>query len=269
MPVPEMTWVLEPHVFTGGDPIRPAASAAGHRVIDWSDDWWSDSVRPQLTGAVLFHGSLGNADRIPRELPWRPGAYCRTESFYCSAWYPAAAEWLLQERWEIHPASGFVADVDAILDRLGAAASVFVRPDSPLKPFSGRVVRRGQITLATLDHGFYYDDTEIPVVVAPVRQVVREWRYVVVDREVVAGSGYAAEGRAATPDDPRGLAWQFAAHVARRMAVPDPVYILDVCEADTGLRLLEPNPFSGADLYACNGSEIVRRVSEVATAAGS
>jgi hypothetical protein len=30
-----------------------------------------------------------------------------------------------------------------------------VRPDSPLKPFSGRVLRSDQISLATLDRGFY------------------------------------------------------------------------------------------------------------------
>jgi hypothetical protein len=265
MPGPSVTWVLERDVFASGDPIRPAASAAGHRVIDWSDEWWFDSVRPRLTGAILFHGSLGNADRIARELPWKPGAYCQTASFYCSAWYPAAREWLLHDRWEIHPASRFIADSQVILDRLGVADSVFVRPDSPLKPFAGRVVRRGQINLATLDYGFYYDDAEIPVVIAPLRRVLREWRYVVVGRQVAAGSGYIAEGRAATPDDPRGPAWQFAAQVAARITAPDPVYVLDVCEADTGLRLLELNPFSGADLYACNGSAIVRHVSQVAS----
>jgi len=108
MPGPSITWVLERDVFASGDTIRPAASAAGHRVIDWSDEWWSDSVRPRLTGAVLFHGSLGNADRIPRELPWKPGAYCQTTNFHCSAWYPAATEWLLHDRWEIHPASRFI-----------------------------------------------------------------------------------------------------------------------------------------------------------------
>ena len=175
MPGPSITSVLERDVFASGDPIRSAASAAGHRVIDWSDEWWSDSVRPPLTGAILFHGSLGNADRIPRELPWKPGAYCQTAGFYCSAWYPAAAEWLLHDRWEIHPATRFIADSDVILDRLGVADSVFVRPDSPLKPFAGRVVRRGQIGLATLDYGFYYDDAEIPVVIAPLRRVLREW----------------------------------------------------------------------------------------------
>src|SRR5262245_57183127 len=116
MPDAPMTWVLERDVFANGDAIRPAALAAGHRVIDWSDQWWSEPVRPRLTGAVVFHGSLGNADRISRELPWKPGAYCHTANFHCSAWYATAREWLLHERWEIHPASRFIADADAILD---------------------------------------------------------------------------------------------------------------------------------------------------------
>ena len=72
-------------------------------------------------------------------------------------------------------------------------------------------------------------------------------------------SGYAGRSH--------GQAWLFAARVAERITAPDPVYVLDVCEADTGLRLLELNPFSGADLYACNGSAIVRHVSQVASGA--
>jgi hypothetical protein len=40
-------------------------------------------------------------------------------------------------------------------------------------------------------HGFYFDDVRLPVVVAPVQPVEREWRYVVVDRSVVAVSALA------------------------------------------------------------------------------
>jgi hypothetical protein len=36
---------------------------------------------------------------------------------------------------------------------------------------------------------------------------------------------------------------------------------MDVCESALGLHLLELNPFSGADLYASNGDEIVRQIS--------
>jgi hypothetical protein len=129
-----MTWVLERDVFPDGDCIGVAASEAGHRVVEWSDEWWASSKWPQLDGPVVFHGSLGNAARIPRTIPWAPGAYCETAQFQCSTWYPAAAKWLLHERWEVLPASRFVHDVDAVMERLGAKDSVFVRPDSPLKP---------------------------------------------------------------------------------------------------------------------------------------
>ena len=154
------------------------------------------------------------------------------------------------------------------MHRIGATEAVFVRPDSPLKPFSGRVLRRDQITLAALDHGFYYDDAELPVVVAPVRSVSREWRYVVAMKRVLAGSGYLADGRTAVQDDPGGSPWQFATEVAEGLLPPDAVYVLDVCESDGLLRLVELNPFSGADLYACNGLAIVQRVSSIAAGAG-
>jgi hypothetical protein len=261
-------WMLETDVFSNGDCIRAAATRAGQRIIDWSDDWWRNSAHPRLSGTVVFHGSLGNADRIARELPWKPGAYCNTQAFRCSSWYPSAAPWLLHRNWEVLPASQLVREADRVLQRLGANGAVFVRPDSPLKPFSGRVLRRDQITLAALDHGFYYDDADLPVIVAPVRPVSREWRYVIGMQQVIAGSGYLADGRTAVEDDPRGSPWQFATDVAQRLPAPEAVYVLDVCESEGLLRLLELNPFSGADLYACDGDAIVKSVSAIATGAG-
>ena len=38
------------------------------------------------------------------------------------------------------------------------------------------------------------------------------------------------------------------------------VYVMDVCEADGELKLLELNPFSGADLYACDRRSIVQKI---------
>jgi hypothetical protein len=142
---------------------------------------------------------------------------------------------------------------------------VFVRPDSPLKPFSGRVLKRDGITLKALDYGFYYEDDQLPVVIAPVRAVEREWRYVVVDRRVIAGSAYLAAGRTALPADPHGATWQFAETVATDLEPPEAVYVMDVCEADGTAHLLELNPFSGADLYACNRMDVIRAVSQAAS----
>jgi glutathione synthase/RimK-type ligase-like ATP-grasp enzyme len=88
--------------------------------------------------------------------------------------------------------------------------------------------------------------------------------FVVADREVVAGSGYAAEGRRALPETIGSEPWAFAAEVAAELDPPEDVYVLDVCESDGRLRLLELNPFSGADLYACDADNIVSAVSRVA-----
>lgn len=126
------------------------------------------------------------------------------------------------------------------------------------------MVERDRLSLAALDFGFYFDDRTLPVVVAPVRQVDREWRYVVAAGEIMAGSAYAADGRRALPDAPTAEPWSFAQTVASSIAPPEIVYVLDVCEAGGELRLLELNPFSGADLYACNADEVVRAVSMVA-----
>ena len=40
---------------------------------------------------------------------------------------------------------------------------------------------------------------------------------------------------------------------------------MDVCECEGALWLLELNPFSGADLYACDPAAIVEHVSTAAT----
>lgn len=262
-------WVLEQDVFAANySEMADAVRRAGHSVIAWQDEWWNSGAWPNLADqAVVFHGSLGNAARIRSELPWHPGAYCDTPAFDCSAWYPRAGQWLLHREWRLLPADNLVADPRSALKPLGSPDRVFVRPNSPLKPFSGRVVRSDQITLAALDHGFYYEDAALPVVITPVRTVTREWRYVVVSRRIVAGSVYEAAGRAAIVGNPRHEAWEFASHIADQLDPPEDVYVMDICEADGELCLLELNPFSGADLYLCNLDDVVAAVSDAAASA--
>lgn len=256
-----ITWVFETEAFAKGDCLLKAAKEAGQRVINWQDDWWSTQAWPTISGTCIFHGSLGNADRIHRELPWQPGAFCKTQNFYCSSWYSASTRLLLHERWLVLPAAQAVEQAEELFDRIGDGESLFVRPDSPLKPFSGRVVKSGEFTLRKLDHGFYYDDENISVIVAPVQDVKREWRFVVVDRAVITGSAYQADGRTALVDSLSEPAWEFASQVAMEIPSPESVYVLDVCETSQGLRLLELNPFSGADLYHCDGAKIVQAIS--------
>jgi hypothetical protein len=254
-----VTWLLEREVFADEDRgLAMAAEAAGDRVVSWRDDWWLDGRWPNLgTEPVVFHGSLGNADRVHRERSWLPGAYCSTDNFACSSWWPEVAAELVADRYVFSTVSALAtAGPPAELgDR------VFVRPDSPLKPFSGRVLERDRITLQTLDHGFYYDDEDLPVMVMPAIEIGEEWRLIVADGRIVTGSGYLADGRQGSePIGPAHPAWAYASSLLGRVSTPDRIFVLDVCETNAGLRLLELNPFSGADLYGSDRHAIVESV---------
>lgn len=267
--MPDVTWVLEPNIFPDThEPIRKAIRDRGHRLIDWSDAWWSDGVPESVPKSnVVFHGSLGNAARVANELRWNPGSFCPSNAFRCSSWYESARRWLVHTDWIVCPANELVANAPRIAEQLGETDRLFVRPDSPLKPFSGRVVDISTLTLAKLDHGFYYDDDAIPVVAAPVRKIGNEWRFVVVNRSVIAGSAYDPQTRKPVVAPLDSDAAAFAASIASELPEPEVVYILDVCECDNQLRLLELNPFGGADLYACDANAIIDAVSAIAAVA--
>lgn len=265
----DVTWVLEPDIFPEThEPIRNSIRDRGHRLVEWSDAWWCDGVPTRVPqSSVVFHGSLGNAARIATELHWTPGSFCPVESFHCSSWYESARQWLVHNDWHICAANELVANAPAIAKQLGATDRIFVRPDSPLKPFSGRVVDMATLTLASLDYGFYYDDDAVPVVAAPVQQIGNEWRFVVVNRTVVTGSAYDPATRKSVPVQTDSSAATFASMVASNLPEPDIVYILDVCQSNGDLRLLELNPFGGADLYACDAGAIIDYVSAIAAVA--
>jgi hypothetical protein len=40
--------------------------------------------------------------------------------------------------------------------------------------------------------------------------------------------------------------------------------MLDICECDKQLRLMELNPFGGADLYGCDAGVVVQAISALA-----
>ena len=185
--------------------LATAAADAGARVVWWQDDWWSDGRWPRPSGSVVFHGSLGNADRIRQRVAVESWSLLSTSRFACSAWWPRAEGHLVTPRYVLTT----VADLVATGPPPEFGQRVFVRPDSALKPFGGRVLARDEITLGALDHGFYYDDESLPVVVAPEMEIGDEWRFVIVGATVVAGSDYTSEARAAgAPLSPEHPAWE-------------------------------------------------------------
>lgn len=258
-----MHWVFEPQVFSADEAFVEAVQRAGHTLILWNDDWWMNGRWLKLRDErVVFRGSLGNAARVRAEMPWQPGGFCDVEAFDCSAWYPRVKNQLVHQAWRSTTVCELVDNASKIASSLQADSRLFVRPDSPLKPFSGRVVEVEGLTLETLDYGFYYEDKALPVIVAPVLELGPEYRFVLVRDRVIAGSGYLGTDRSTQQSiGQEHEAWIYASRIAESVQTPEAICVLDVVGHGDRYYVLEFNPFSGADLYACNPDDVVQATS--------
>lgn len=129
-----------------------------------------------------------------------------------------------------------------------AGESLFLRPDRADKTFAGRVFTRKDLDLLP-------DDPDLAVIASAPREIFAEYRFVVVDREVVTGSQYARAGKldVRVDVDP---ACRAVAKQAACLYAPVPAYVCDVAETPEGPRVVEYNSFSAAGLYACDASAI-------------
>jgi hypothetical protein len=259
-----MLWVLEKGVFNEHTSLKAEIERQGHQ--------WMGPVKAATTVSEeiprVYRGSIEGSKRSV-------GSNFGTFDFNCSSYYPKAGKWSLQQPWVQTTVNQFVSlpGPGVYFEAVGASESVFVRPDRPDKEFSGRVVSKVDAPtigalLKLLDYGVYYDDLNIPIIVSPVRNVGTEYRFVVVDRKVVTGSGYK-DNKPGMPlyedHNPWNYnPWAFAEEIARELDVDAGVYVLDVCRCDDKLFLMELNPFSSADLYNCDPSIVVAAVSEYA-----
>ena len=85
-----------------------------------------------------------------------------------------------------------------------------------------------------------------------------------VNKRVVTGSAYDPATRSGLTEPPDSDACSVAGAIAALLPSPADVYVLDLCEADGELRLLELNPLGGAELYVCDPTAVVESVSQTA-----
>jgi hypothetical protein len=257
-------WLIEVDVFP--DTAKRICGELDRVGLRWTR--YHDEVRgvelPSKDLPVIFWGSLGAAYTDCVAANWTPGAIGDVGRFACRAYYEGIAGIPFANSDAIFTTvADLVADPASNLASLGTQERVFIRPDSPLKPFSGRELSVSEISLSALDHGFYYEDDQLPIVVSTPKRVEREWRFVVGDGAVVAGCEYVESREGVGTDVPDG-AQALAARVAEAEWQAAPLYVVDVGEVDGDYRVMELNPFSGADLYHCDPAAVVATGTRIA-----
>lgn len=258
------TWLLEADVY--GPEIEPLAAEVRRQGMDWRFVTYREVVKgpaplPAGTCAIVY-GTYPTVRHAMLRLGWRPGGWCSPENLDCAAYYPHFGDFLLNQRHEIITGVGALREKARLFREYGRDGRVFARPTSVHKLFVGRLVVDADFETALAPTRY---DPETKIVVAEPRELGREWRLVVARNEVVAASQYAEGGVKSVIANCPDAVFAFARNMLDAMKWrPDELFLLDVCEAEAGLRLVELNSFSCSWLYACDPAPVVEVASRIA-----
>lgn len=268
-------WLIDAGMFEGyRDELVAAIRNQGHdaKLIQapsppfrWDDVGCSYRDTFPKDACVISHGDIELVTRIHQERRWTPGAFCSVENFACSSYVCWYGKYLLNRDYVMLPFGELDRNQNFLFDSFGRNDQIFIRPESPLKLFTGQIATR-QTFAADLEFmGFYEFPASSLVVVSSPKTILNEWRFVVANGKVAAGCQYKKGDDLDYQPEYDGKAFDLAKSIASIDYEPDPVWVMDICKtSDDTNHLLEIGGFSFADLYACNMADIVSAVSAAA-----
>lgn len=271
----QVHWLFETDVFEENlDSLKQAVRAQGMDFKTWDETAWgvfptegADNRILQTfpeDACVVFYGSLQTARRLQQKAKWIPGVYANLPKFECAHYYAYLGKYLLNNNYIMLPFAELNRRKKWLLNTVGADSCVFVRPSSGYKIFTGQVITEATWEKDVELLGFYNVSPDRIVVVSEPRNIRREWRLVIVEKQVVAGSLYREDKNLVSSATVPEKVLDFAQEIASGEFQPDRAWTMDICEVCEGLRLLEIGSFSCAGLYACQPEVVVKAVSDAA-----
>ena len=205
---------------------------------------------------VVLWGTLPLMRQIQLRRSWSPGGWCDLDNLECSTYYDYFGPYLLNNDYTILTGAEATRRQDQLFDEFGAEDEVFVRPGCVLKLFTGTVAYKDSFRSAIAPSRY---DPETQIVVSTPKEIGREWRLVIVGDDIAASSQYRDHGAVSVaggcPDNVSLFVTDILQQVQWR---PDEVFMMDVCESNGKLHLLELNSFSCSGLYDCELSAVIR-----------
>lgn len=267
----EAKWYIEKEFFWEGQPDTILSVLDKLKV-----PYYLQAFKPYEKGysydmyskddCVIVYGSIEFVRKVHRETAWVPGAsWVDIKNLLCQTYYSHFGAYLLNQEYFFITLAEFRRKKDFIFDTLGVDNSVFIRPDSPYKEFTGFVVKKDEFDkrITTMSYGEL--DPSLLMLVAKPQMIKAEYRFFVRKEDVIAGSRYKLNGEHdEDPNYPQG-AYDAAFKVSRVDWRPSPVFVVDIGETSNGeYKLLEINSFNCSGMYYCDLEKIVVKANEEA-----
>lgn len=217
---------------------------------------------PNITGPCLVYGSSGLL-KFAHQAGWKPAGWDG----------PQFEVEFVNERL-----GNLALNHDAILTVWSDALSVvqakgwkkvFIRPNSETKDFPGQIFEVVELAswIGKLEHAQYFENNDNAVVVAPIKDIRREWRAFVVNGDLVSMCQYAVSGSYKPALEVPTELKEFLYKILGKFQ-PAPCFVADVAEVSIDeqwhLRVIEFNSINSAGFYLCDIKTLIKKMSAYA-----
>jgi hypothetical protein len=214
---------------------------------------------------VVLNGPAARVAELSRQRGWYPRGWCEPDVFACRTYYSHWRRHLLQEHFAFLPLGALERERSHLFGAIAAQDRVFIRPDAFDKRFDGGLVERDDFDAWLRRTRSVQTPDDTLCVVARPQVIENEWRLILRDRRVIAGSSYRIGGRVEKSQVPPARVVEFAESVA---AEPYPglpnIYVLDVAFLGDRLAVVEVGSINACGFYGCDMSTVIKAVSDEA-----
>jgi hypothetical protein len=285
MNLSKVTWIVEQDVFLKNEKaIKEAVNKYGMEYYPYVDCDIKDSIGKVMEDTnsedcIISYACLDTISKLQRALGCVPTSYANFNNFKCSTYYPHYKDYLLADNYAFYPWGSLDDQKDNIFHNFGRnyGEDIFIRPDSGMKTFTGKVLERESCKNGITDalKSWVYNDIapDELILVAEPTKILNEYRFIAGGGEVISGSRYMTidnEGNLVHDEDSQYSmkAWDVAREIAREKWQPDRIFAIDIAEIECydgpHYKLIEINAFSTCDWYLGNIEKIVKKASEIA-----
>lgn len=282
----KINWIIDKYLFDEyEDRLSTAIQNSGANVYFYDDicgkifkKWVSDKFTQD--DIVIFHGSLQHGKQLTH-LPIYPGVFMTIDNYECYKYYGYYGDNLLNSNYMMMGLNDVVRRKEEIyfslIEKKGRSINdsglkFFIRPSNGYKSFAGQTITyftiEQEIDILLKSYGGV--DQETLVLLSKIQEIEEEYRFAVIDGEVVTGSLYMDKDNMGTYkayyDRPvnSGQAFDFAVQMSK-LHTPDKAFTIDVCKTKNGdYKLLEINSFNCASMYGADYDKIVKATNKLA-----
>jgi hypothetical protein len=244
---------MQEHALKAGIPFQ------GVKIRPFTDDVPND---PQ--GPVVLYGACGMI-RAASKTSLTRGIFDNPEGFNHAKWKKQYGSNILNYTAHSIEVGTFYGLAKAMKPEDRDKFQVFVRSDDDEKTIVGHVTVFSKLLTDLINRRDVLPSQKI--VISPVHEIYAEYRCFIVDGMVVSASKYGGNGSKLEtqwkmPLYSKDDAVRFANEMASYYC-PHRIFVMDVCETDSGLKVVELNGFNSSGFYQCDIPAIMDAVNSV------